>query len=237
MPLTVAASGDLITSKQIPEERTVAVPSVAAALPPDTVVHDPYYLAADDFSVGDLVLPSGRVMVGDPVSSDNMLEFDYHLKPGSYAVHVVTARPRYLGHDWTRTAWETIDLTSRPVVRWEPAIPVGHSKSELKPGYIFEWGTDGGEGGFASPEAMKVMDADLSTKNQGVYFQLGGRREANDWLFAMATVDPATGANVFACESGFGDGGYPVFIGLDAAGKPAVLLSDFGVLGMSYSGY
>jgi hypothetical protein len=42
---------------------------------------------------------------------------------------------------------------------------------------------------------------------------------------------------VFACESGFGDGGYPVFIGLDAAGKPAVLLSDFGVLGMSYSGY
>jgi len=41
---------------------------------------------------------------------------------------------------------------------------------------------------------------------------------------------------VFACQSGFGDGGYPVFLGLDAANRPAVLLSDFAVLDLTFEG-
>jgi len=48
--------------------------------------------------------------------------------------------------------------------------------------------------------------------------------------------DSRTGANVFACQSGFGDGGYPVFVGLDSNNRPAVLLSDFSVLDMDFGG-
>jgi hypothetical protein len=31
-------------------------------------------------------------------------------------------------------------------------------------------------------------------------------------------------------DSGWGDGGYPVYWGIDASGKPAVLLVDFRLL-------
>jgi len=185
--------------------------------------------------VGDLVLPTGKIMVGDPVSSDGMLTFDLGLPAGRYPVHVVTGRPRYLGQDWERVAWEALIVSTLPVTHWAPAVPVGHSIEELKPGEAFIWGTDGGTAGFASPEAMKPMDASLS-KDLALYESLGEREEANDWLWGFLNVDTSTGANVFACESGFGDGGYPVFVGLDSNNRPAVLLSDFSVLGMDFGG-
>lgn len=235
VPLVVRGAGTTITTVSIPAERREPPDSAPAVLPPDTTASADEYVLGDDYFAGDLVLPSGRIMVGDPVSSDGMLTFDYGLKPGRYAVHIVSAHARYLPADWDRNAWETLTLSSQPVVRWEPAIPVGHSKSELKPGYTFEWGTDGGEGGFASPEAMKVEDSSLAG-DEAVIKDLGGREEANDWRFAMAAVDAGTGANILVCTSGFGDGGYPVVLGVDAKGRPAVLLSDFGVLDMKYSG-
>ena len=48
-------------------------------------------------------------------------------------------------------------------------------------------------------------------------------------------VDSQTGANVFVTSTG-GDGGFPIILGLDAQNRPAVLLSDFGSLQMTYSG-
>jgi hypothetical protein len=236
VPLSVDGAGSTVVTAKIPSERRVARPSVQATLPPDAAASPSTYVLGEDYYAGDLVLPSGKVMVGDPVSSDSMLTFDYHLKPGSYPIHLVTAHVRYLGHDWDRNAWEALSLSAQPVSRWEPAIPVGHSRAELKPGEVFEWGTDGGEGGFASPEAMKVEDQSLGA-DEALYTDLGGREEANDWAFGIATADARTGANIFGCTSGFGDGGYPVFLGVDAQGRPAALLSDFGVLGVSYGGF
>jgi hypothetical protein len=188
-----------------------------------------------DLYVGDLMLPSGKVMVGDPVSSDSMLTFSLGLSAGPYPLHVVTARPRYGGYE--ETAWIALTLSTAPVTHWEPAVPVGHSAKELKPGEVFTFGTDGGTGGFASPEAMRHMDASLGASGYGdpLNDSLGQREEANDWLWGLMTVESSTGANVFASSTG-GDGGFPVFLGLDAQNRPAVLLTDFGGLEMDYSG-
>jgi hypothetical protein len=82
---------------------------------------------------------------------------------------------------------------------------------------------------------MKRMDSSI-VGDMALYDSLGNREEANGWLWAFLTVDSASGANVFACQSGFGDGGYPVFLGLDAANRPAVLLSDFAVLDLTFGG-
>jgi hypothetical protein len=164
-----------------------------------------------------------------------MLTFNLGLSAGRYAVHVVTARARYGGYE--SAAWEALTLSSSPVTHWEAAVPVGHSAKELKPGYVFSWGTDGGMGGFASPEAMRHMDASLgeTSYSSSLSSKLGERDEANDWLWGMLTVDSSNGANVFESSTG-GDGAFPVFLGLDAQNQPAVLLSDFGGLDMEYGG-
>ena len=57
-----------------------------------------------------------------------------------------------------------------------------------------------------------------------------------DWRSSVeVTVDPASGANVIGFSSGFGDGAYPSWFGLDANGDPLVLLTDFGILEVSAS--
>jgi hypothetical protein len=48
--------------------------------------------------------------------------------------------------------------------------------------------------------------------------------------WAVVTLDPGSGANLVAFESGAGDGSYPSYWGLDEAGLPAALVTDFGLL-------
>jgi hypothetical protein len=92
---------------------------------------------------------------------------------------------------------------------------------------------DSGTGAFASIEAAAAIaglsDADLEAYSSGIS---DGLYPAEDVYLntTSAVVDPATGANVVAIVSGYGDGGYPSFFGLDGAGRPIVLMTDFGIL-------
>ena len=234
-PLYVEGNDGALTVVRIPTEPRPSPPWTDAVLPPDTSTAATLELPYRDVYVGDLVLPSGEVMVGDGFASDNEVLFDFGLRPGSYPIHIVTAKPLYRAEEYEFVAWEELVLSSNPVTRWQPAVPVGHTAQELKPGETFTFGTDGGGGGFASPEAMKFVDAAISGGDDPISTALGEREEANDWLWAIATVDPKTGANVFVTTTG-GDGGFPVLMGLDAQNRPALLLSDFGGLQMTYSG-
>ena len=234
-PLLATVSSSAVAEKHIPVEPAAQPVVTAAAVPPDAQSHATTFVPARDLYVGDLVLPSGKVLVGDTVSSDSMLTFDYRLNPGSYPIHVVTARGRYDSGHFELVAWIELVMSQTPVTHWQAAIPVGHSANELKAGDVFTFGTDGAEGGFASPEAMKFMDASLITPDQSLYTSLGEREEANEWLWGTLTVDSRTNANVFASDTG-SDGGFPVLLGLDANEHPAALLSDFNGLEMTYSG-
>lgn len=235
LPLVVKGTDSALTAVQIPTEPRNQVPTEDALLPPDSSSADKTQLPYQDMYVGDLVLPSGRVMVGDGIASDSEVLFDFGLKPGSYPIHIVTAKAIYRTTDYASVAWEELLLSNTAVTRWVPAVPAGHSLKELKPGEQFSFGTDGGGGGFASPEAMKYMDAALLSTDDPLLTPLVEREEANDWLWGLATVDSKTGANVFVTTTG-GDGGFPIILGLDAQNRPAVLLSDFGTLQMTYSG-
>jgi hypothetical protein len=235
VPLHAAGSSVKTVSVSIPQEKASQPVVTDGMIPVGAISRSRTMVPLRDLYVGDLVLPSGKVMVGDPVWSDPMLTFNLGLTPGRYPIHVVTARPRYGGYEFV--AWEALTLSSSPVTHWEAGLPVGHSASELKAGEVFSWGTDGGTGGFASPEAMRHMDASLGATGftDSLSGKLAEREEANDWLWGMLTVDSGSGANVFESSTG-GDGGFPVFLGLDAQNRPAVLLSDFGGLEMEYGG-
>jgi hypothetical protein len=49
-------------------------------------------------------------------------------------------------------------------------------------------------------------------------------------LAADIPVGDGTGLNVVAFASGWGDGYCPSYFGLDAAGKPLVLVTSFGII-------
>ena len=115
-------------------------------------------------------------------------------------------------------------------VSWELAVIPGQDPATLKQGEIFGYGVDSGTGCFASAEAAEIVsDGDFEAYSDRVSDGLS----PSDGVFNASLdvmVDQASGVNVIGFSSGYGDGAYPSYFGLDANGEPLVLLTDFGIL-------
>ena len=177
---------------------------------------------------GAVVLPSGRL-----VGSDGMLftdlPFTTIVGPGTYPVSLLTAE--FPGSGDHRVAAAILRVADGEPVAWEMALVEGQDLSQLGPDEIFGYGVDSGSGAFTSPEAVAIL-AD-ETAYQAYSDTAFATMFPDDQTIvdsAVVEVDGPTGANVVTFSSGFGDGAYATYVGLDAAGEPLVFVTDFGVL-------
>jgi hypothetical protein len=177
---------------------------------------------------GDLVLQTGRVVAADVFLFDN-IPFTRWLPSGTHPIFVLHATA---GSD-DRIAAAMIRVAPGDPVRWEPALTPGQDASRLPPDQFFGYGVDSGIGCFASAEAVEY----LSRAGARAGDAYSARVEAamfpskNEFhLVADIPLGDGTGLNVVAFQSGWGDGGYPSYFGLDAAGKPLVLVTNFGII-------
>ncbi|MET1232489.1 MAG: DUF4241 domain-containing protein [Candidatus Limnocylindrales bacterium] len=177
---------------------------------------------------GDLVLPTGRIVAAD-VFFFTTEPFTRRLPAGRHPVLLLSsARDPDLVGD---VAAAMIRVAPGDPVSWELAVVPGQEVTTLQPDEFFGYPVDSGTGAFASAEAVERLatgdggEAYAHLVSDGLY--------PSDGVYNMSvdiTVDPASGTNVIGFPSGFGDGGYPSWFGLDADGEPLVLLTDFGIL-------
>ena len=219
-------------------------PTPVASFPPPMAVEDLYAAfekggsatsAGDPTSLstvpaGDVALPTGRIVAAD-VFFFTTEPFTRRLPVGRHPVLLLSsARDPDLVGD---VAAAMIRVAPGDPVSWELAIVPGQDVTNLKPGEFFGYPVDSGTGAFASVEAVEMLRSDGGeaygdrvidglSPSEGVYKQS-----------VDVTVDAASGANVIGFVSGFGDGAYPSWFGLDADGEPLVLLTDFGILDAS----
>jgi hypothetical protein len=177
---------------------------------------------------GDLVLQTGRVVAADVFFFDT-LPFTRWLPAGTHPVFVLHATA---GSD-DRIAAAMIRVAPGDPVRWEPALTPGQDASRLPPDQFFGYGVDSGIGCFASAEAVEYLsragaraDDAYSARVQAAMFP--SSTEIHET--ADIPVGDGTGLNVVAFSSGWGDGGYASYFGLDAVGKPLVLVTTFGII-------
>ncbi len=212
-----------------------------ASLPPAMDVADLYPLFGEpgramsagrsvDLSVakvGDLVLPSGRVVAADAFAvGTGVAPFTRTLPPGRLPVLVLRAGPPG-GPGWVAAAM--IRAGSGDPVRWEPALVPGQDPAKLGPDEFYGYGVDSGTGGFWSAEAGTLDEGAFRAFGDRLLDALGQTEEAYRDA-AEVMIDPTSGLNVVAFSSGWGDGSYPTWFGLDAAGQPVVVLTSFDVL-------
>ncbi|VEG25436.1 DUF4241 domain-containing protein [Actinomyces howellii] len=148
----------------------------------------------------------GVLAVGDPGYHDGLMQVcALTVEPGSATGQAVVVRSE------ERVAAVRAVLDNTRPVRWQRAL--------LAPGAGFVIGVDSGTGA--------VVDA-VS------YLSMSHR----DWSRAMrawvstdaALLDPGTGPVGVVTRSGWGDGGYGVYWGLDGQGRPVQLVIDYGLL-------
>lgn len=182
--------------------------------------------------VGALPLPSGRLVLCDPI----IVEVDHPpmstaLPVGEYPVAVARAR---VGEDHHRTAAALLVLGQEPVARWAMARPDGDAPDDwAEIGDFTGYGVDAGTGAFADAEALadleRTMREDEGMLEDPISTALHDD-EDNDTGAVVAA--PREGAlAVAAFESGWGDGVYPTWIGHAADDSVSVVMTDFLLAG------
>lgn len=159
--------------------------------------------------VGDLHLPSGRLIGTDPAWLEHdAVPYTVTVPAGRYPVTLSLARigddPRHV-----RVAAARLDVTDRPVHRWEMALRPGQDLLDLGNDEFFGFGVDAGMACF--------VDAD----------EAGGRIDT--WRSFDFDDEPylrVEDGGMVLWLSGWGDGAYPTWIGRDAEGGVACFVAD-----------
>jgi len=164
---------------------------------------------------GDLVLPTGALVVHDPA----WLEFTDHavtfeLSPGTFPVQLSVLRVPDEGGGMTVGA--RVLLRDKPITSWEMAVPVGKNAALLGNRQFYAFGVDAGMACFVDRAALES-------------FQEVGELEVERDEALVLTNEEAT-ATLIAFSSGYGDGAYPSWIGRTEDGEIGCFVADLLVL-------
>jgi hypothetical protein len=177
--------------------------------------------------LGELHLPDGRIVASDPGFSRVPLR--RRLPAGRYPVELRVAD--FAGRD-QRTAAAVLRLGPGAPVTWEPAVRED-TEGEPSPDLVYGFGVDSGTGCLAGPRALEALEATYaeSQPDLGETDPLLARlEETYRHTWSWANVEMAPGDNVVAFSTGWGDGFYAVWWGLDGGGDVMCLLVDMDVL-------
>lgn len=196
-------------------------------------------------TLGNLHVSSGQIVACDPlVNLGDTSPFTRQIPAGHYPVKIVVAETPDMGE---RYALAKLELSAKNAVRWELAYTcdVENKVAALKDDEYFGFPVDAGLGCFCDQQAQLAyakFSADFRAKNPESniyddYFAAEFKKNASnqddpndigDWL--NYTI-PNTQHNVIMFHSGFGDGYYPSYWGLDTDGQLTALMIDFQVFG------
>ncbi|KAA2215465.1 DUF4241 domain-containing protein [Chryseobacterium sediminis] len=180
----------------------------------------------ETMEVGNVSLPSGKVVVRDPLVSLNANQSPYFIQAptGNFPVRIAVVK----SEDWgDRYAVVKVEFTKeKPVVYREALVGIEELEGVAKDDY-FGFAVDAGLGCIADKDVLPFVDrfidemdvnniyddyfADLFLQSYKAYPK--NQREAGDWI--NWTI-PDTNYQIPMFASGFGDGTYPVYFAYDA---------------------
>jgi hypothetical protein len=180
--------------------------------------------------IGKFTTTSGKIQAGDPaflkLSADGA--FVRTVSPGTYPVTISYCKESQL------IAAIKISFSNAEVSKWELAVRKGQSIAQLEKGEIYSYPVDGGQGSFVDAEEFgrlsEAQDELVQNKiNDDLYIDaLHHDKGIKQWRI-LPLADKSE-ANIVVCESGFGDGSYASWWGLDKSGKVVCLVTDFDIL-------
>ncbi len=193
----------------------------------DTIALEPAELAARQIKltqIGQLYLPTGAIVACDPlISTSDWPALRRKVEPGSYPVSLYEAQGR--------VALAVLRFAPGKPVRWEAAT-VSREDASM-PGEIVGYPVDAGLGSFMDKSAMPLMSAERDRLGEDKNYYddvLAAEFTPNGDRFAMHKPLAGNPVNIAMFWSGWGDGFYSSFWGLDEAGEPLVLMTDFDVI-------
>ncbi|MEK3971949.1 DUF4241 domain-containing protein [Bacillus sp. FSL M7-0558] len=183
--------------------------------------------------LGHIEITSGHIVACDPFVSEGDQSFTRKVALGKYPILLIVKR---LQSGDERVAYAMIKFTNEQATEWELATRAGQELNQLKEDEFFGYGVNTGMGCFMDAEAARYLQAyeDKRYKEDNdfyLYEEFAEALEQNykhtwDWLVARFHDK----VDIAMFTTGFGDGMYPSFWGLDQNGEPACLVTDFLIM-------
>lgn len=177
-------------------------------------------------AIGDLDIPSGRMVVCDPFACEPGIPFTKRVPTGRFPVQLAVTRTP---SGEQRVAYARILFSDRPAVRWEMALPPGESLDGSQTNYAFGFPVESGAGSFmdAAVQGPYLAATADRTIRQQLVAALNERRASSGVAWLVRSFGPGT---IAMFSSGFGDGYYISYFGLDGTDRIVSLTADLGVI-------
>ena len=135
--------------------------------------------------------------------------------PGAYPVFATVGR--LPGYTFDTVAYASVVVSDAPTVSWQARTIVG---------------VDGGTAGFTSAEGSELLGRMDVTANVAMVFDAFDSLTAHDNVITEVPIGEGLDMAIFT--TGNGDGGYQVYVGLDADGKPTRFVMDFAIVHLGW---
>jgi len=195
-----------------------------------------------EIHIGDVNLPTGRIIAADAFSTDGQPAFARTVEPDKYPVFIHMAKMDELHH---RVAYAKIRFRPEKATRWILALTEDLTEEELNDlgeDEFYGFPVDTGIACFLDVEANPIyiakMDEFQEKNEESDYYdevlaeefrEYSGKnnfsRALGDWNDHHP--DEASDNNVVMFSSGWGDGYYPAYWGLNENGDAVELVIDF----------
>lgn len=179
-------------------------------------------------TLGELLLPSGRVGACDPwfwTHESEPFDVGFSARSGEVALWVARFESD------RRVAAAVLRVGARDPDRWEMAMTPRQRGKPLGPHQYWGYGVDSGTGSLGSPEAYEAKRQEVLDPSGRYDDRLLDAMQPNDVAtYSWANYRPVgSDANLIAFSSGWGDGLYPSYVGRGQDNVPVCLLTDFFV--------
>ncbi|MGV8915544.1 MAG: DUF4241 domain-containing protein [Kaistella sp.] len=190
----------------------------------------------ETFDAGTINLPTGRLVACDPLITNDMKEFRINFPQGEFPVLVHKEK------DTNCIAYVEIIFGDSEITKWKLATTEEQNTEELKDEEIFGYPVESGMGCFMDVETQECLNhlekklyhrkaADF----MGIYEEFFHEHFFDDNgaidQYAFLKPDEEKEGNIFAFETGYGDGFYASYIGFGNDNQPIKIVTEFIEIG------
>lgn len=183
--------------------------------------------------VDSLYLPDGRVVAADPFTDPERMALAWTLTPGSY--EVVLSLADFGTPEGRIVMAAKLVVSEEEIVQWVLATTPDQDPSKLAEDEFYGYPVDSGTGSFMSPQSAALLEEQTIDRfgniNLEFFEQVQEATLQNAALgyWIALELDDENGLNAVFGPSGYGDGFYASYWGLDGEGAVVCLVTDFGV--------
>lgn len=187
-------------------------------------------------SVGELMLPSGRLVACDPLVGPETEPFAQRVPAGRHGVFIVVAELR----DQVRIAFAGVQFAPGPATRWELATVEGEQpnwRNAQRSGYHVESAVScfvDASGADIIIDMHHYVDEEEEFARR-MARELRRKRKGSQGSYGDLVLDPRTGTNLIVFEAD--PGTYTTYMGYDDDGRLIMAVTDFQVLDYQFTPY